>query len=144
MSDLGIFFVSLFLIVAAAVGVAALLSKKSREWLKPKESESDEKVFRTSELFWLLPEFIGVGGGVFGGVRYAYRAWQHAPPGSPAKLWWTVGLSAIAAFAAWYVLRLLDRAVNRTSEAAAVIKDPWIAQAIKTRTDADYARQVGK
>ena len=116
MSEPAVFLIVLFGIVAAVVLVAALVSARAREWLKPKENKSDEKVHKVLEAVGIYELLIG-GGGVVAAVNYVYRAWRTSPEGSLERLGWTLAMAATAAAVIWLIVVVIDRRINRSPKA---------------------------
>jgi len=104
---------SLILIFGVALFIAIKIAKAvQREVDKVK---TDKK--RQARYHWLGSiHYIWMA--VIPAAKYVYREWKTAPPNSAEKFFWTMVLAATCAVAAWILMKILDKLVNKDSKPA--------------------------
>lgn len=102
--------VVLFIVIAVAVLRWVIRQMRTYDWNKhtAQEGAKQEKTsfLRLIGSFWpLIPA-------VAGGLKYIYKAWEKAPPGSPEKAKWALVLLILAALAFRAAIWLVDKRIN--------------------------------
>ena len=110
----------IFLIAMFVLAFAIRVAKRVQERIDDLNRNSQQaKKKQESVLGYIgtVHSLIPAGGLALGALKYVYRAWKTAPLDSWAKLGWGALLALICAVALWLIVSILDRVVNRNSEA---------------------------
>ena len=124
MSEITVFFLLFFGIIVFAVVMVAAVSRSARSWLKPKESPEKTGITKGANLIWSAYHTLAMLAAVAGGLKYVYRAWKSAAPGSTEQLGWGTLLALVVALGLWIAVVLLDNALNRDRDMARNTSEP--------------------
>jgi len=117
MSEVTVFFLLFFGIIVFAAALVAVVSRRARKWLKPRESPEDTGVSKGVGLLSSAYHMFALAGAAAGGLRFVYKAWKSAAPGSAERFGWGTLLALIVAVGLWVIVMSLDKAINRERDA---------------------------